>query len=372
MLPMNEGDLVEGTVRKWTEDGLSLQLADGRLAVLPDEERVHVSEGQEDPYPPGQHVWCVVLAANEKSVTVSHTKPALVQKLLALTIPAFRDGTVKVIGMARSRHHSKVALSSQADRAADSYIDTAARDALRHALGDKQLDFVLFQDDPGQFFAAAAGIPEVHPRFNKTANSLRVVIKDDEMFSDDLSLASMLTGKVFGVRSFETVPYSLFLKRQEGVRQALQKVTGVDASLAKTFSENGIESVEDLAKADEGALATSAKLDREKVHKAVDAARIVLKSKGPTPSAPDSSGLSPDILAMVAEARQKQELTMELSRKIKAKVEGIVDVAIAISGDSAVVNGVAKTEADREAAGRLILESGKVKTLQNSIRVGTQ
>lgn len=274
-----KGELTHsGIVQRFEKKNIIVNL--GRTdAILPEKEQI-----PRERYRQGDRIRALILdvdvAAKGPQIVLSRTHPAFLIKLFEQEVPEIYEGIVEVKGAAREPGgRAKIAVVSH-DRDVDpvgacvGVKGTRVQSVVQELRGEK-IDIVHWTADPAEYVARAMAPARVSKIvMDEDAHSMEVIVPDDQLSlaigkkGQNVRLASRLTGWNLEVRSDS--------EAEEDNRQArlsLAAIPGLGDVTAELLFQHGFKSAEEVAAADEAALAEVDGIAPEKVGTILIAAR---------------------------------------------------------------------------------------------------
>lgn len=209
-----DGTVVVGQVlRKDSHENIYLAL-DRAEALLPRREQVPAENLQK-----GERVSVFIYevrkptGSTEPNILVSRTHKELLRKLLEITVPEIRDGSVEIKGLVRDPgYRSKVAVAAK-----DPTIDPVGAcigqqgkriDSIMKELRGERVDIILWSPDEADFLARALSPAKVETIImNIDERTATVVVNEDQLSfaigrqGRNVSLAARLTGWRIDIRT---------------------------------------------------------------------------------------------------------------------------------------------------------------------------
>ena len=261
-----KGEVVNGIVRRFEKGALLVDL--GRTeAVLPAKEQV-----PRETYRPGDRIRAYVIDVTTMGkgaqVILSRAAIQFMTKLFAQEVPEIYEGIVKIESAAREPGgRSKIAVSSR-DKDVDPVgacvgMKGSRVQAVVQELRGERIDIVPFSGDAARYVCSALSPAQVSKVIiDEASKSMDVIVPDDQLSlaigrkGQNVRLAVQLTGWKIDIKSESTI-------RQvaEWFVRAVSVVPGLGADEADTLLQNGITSLEDLAKCQDSLLLSFAGVD---------------------------------------------------------------------------------------------------------------
>lgn len=280
-----KGDLTHaGIVQRFEKKNIIVNL--GRTdAILPEKEQI-----PRERYRQGDRIRAYILEVEMSSkgpqIVLSRTHPGFLIKLFEQEVPEVYEGIVEIKGAAREPGgRAKIAVVSN-----DPDVDpvgacvgmkgTRVQAVVQELRGEK-IDIVHWTPDAAEFVCRALAPAKVAKIImDEDEKSMEVIVPDDQLSlaigrkGQNVRLASRLTGFKLDVRSES--------EAEDEARQArasLISVPGIGDVAAELLYQNGFKSAEELAQADEQALAEVEGLGPEKAVSILKAARAYVEAK---------------------------------------------------------------------------------------------
>ncbi len=209
------GEVFSGTVKRFENGDLVLELQSRHEAVLPRKE-----QSRAESYTPGERVRAVLKTVNRSAkgpqIVLSRTDPALLIKLFEQEVPEIYDGTVMIRGAVREAgDRAKVAVYSR-ERDVDpvgacvGMKGTRVQAIIRELRGEK-IDIVEWSDDSVLFVTNALSPAKVQRvTIVDDADRVMEVVVEDKQLSlaigkkgQNVRLAAKLTGWRIDIKSEE-------------------------------------------------------------------------------------------------------------------------------------------------------------------------
>ncbi len=280
-----KGELTHsGIVQRFEKKNIIVNL--GRTdAILPEKEQI-----PRERYRQGDRIRAYILEVEMSSkgpqIVLSRTHPGFLMKLFEQEVPEVYEGIVEIKGAAREPGgRAKIAVvSNDADvdpvGACVGMKGTRVQSVVQELRGEK-IDIVHWTPDPAEFVCRALAPAKVAKIImDEDEKSMEVIVPDDQLSlaigrkGQNVRLASRLTGFKLDVRSES--------EAEDEARQArasLIGVPGIGDVAAELLYQNGFKSAEELALADEQALAEVEGLGPEKAASILKAARAYVEAK---------------------------------------------------------------------------------------------
>ncbi len=319
-----KGELTHsGIVQRFEKKNIIVNL--GRTdAILPEKEQI-----PRERYRQGDRIRAYILEVEMTSkgpqIVLSRTHPGFLIKLFEQEVPEVYEGIVEIKGAAREPGgRAKIAVVSN-----DPDVDpvgacvgmkgTRVQSVVQELRGEK-IDIVHWTPDPAEFVCRALAPAKVAKIImDEEERSMEVIVPDDQLSlaigrkGQNVRLASRLSGFKLDVRSESEAEDEA---RQS--RASLIGVPGIGDVTAELLYQNGFKSPEEVARADESALADIDGLGPEKAGGILKAVRAYVEAKQ-------------------AEEAQRQEAEAAAAAEAAVAAEGAaaeaVAAAAAVEGD---------------------------------------
>ena len=286
-----KGELTHsGIVQRFEKKNIIVNL--GRTdAILPEKEQI-----PRERYRQGDRIRAFILdvemGGKGPQIVLSRTHPGFLIKLFEQEVPEIYEGIVEVKGAAREPGgRAKIAVVSH-----DQDVDpvgacvgmkgTRVQSVVQELRGEK-IDIVHWTPDPAEFVVRAMAPSRVAKIvMDEDAHSMEVVVPDDQLSlaigkkGQNVRLASRLSGWNLEVRSEAEAE-----DEARRARLSLSAITGVGDVTAELLFQHGFKSAEEVAQADEAALAEVDGIPEEKIPAVLAAAPRVEEPLDPIESA---------------------------------------------------------------------------------------
>ena len=286
-----KGELTHsGIVQRFEKKNIIVNL--GRTdAILPEKEQI-----PRERYRQGDRIRAFILdvemGGKGPQIVLSRTHPGFLIKLFEQEVPEIYEGIVEVKGAAREPGgRAKIAVVSH-----DQDVDpvgacvgmkgTRVQSVVQELRGEKS-DIVHWTPDPAEFVVRAMAPSRVAKIvMDEDAHSMEVVVPDDQLSlaigkkGQNVRLASRLSGWNLEVRSEAEAE-----DEARRARLSLSAIPGVGDVTAELLFQHGFKSAEEVAQADEAALAEVDGIPEEKIPAVLAAAPRVEEPLDPIESA---------------------------------------------------------------------------------------
>jgi len=274
-----KGELTHsGIVQRFEKKNIIVNL--GRTdAILPEKEQI-----PRERYRQGDRIrafiFDVEMGGKGPQIVLSRTHPGFLVKLFEQEVPEIYEGIVEVKGAAREPGgRAKIAVVSH-----DGDVDpvgacvgmkgTRVQSVVQELRGEK-IDIVHWTPDPAEFVVRAMAPARVSKIvMDEDAHAMEVIVPDDQLSlaigkkGQNVRLASRLTGWNLEVRSEAEAE-----EESRRARLSLGAIPGVGDVTAELLFQHGFKSAEEVAQADEAALADVDGIAAEKIPTILVAAR---------------------------------------------------------------------------------------------------
>jgi len=280
-----KGELTHsGIVQRFEKKNIIVNL--GRTdAILPEKEQI-----PRERYRQGDRIRAYILEVEMSSkgpqIVLSRTHPGFLIKLFEQEVPEVYEGIVEIKGAAREPGgRAKIAVVSN-----DPDVDpvgacvgmkgTRVQAVVQELRGEK-IDIVHWTPDPAEFVCRALAPAKVAKIImDEDERSMEVIVPDDQLSlaigrkGQNVRLASRLSGFKLDVRSESEAEDEA---RQS--RASLIGVPGIGDVTAELLYQNGFKSPEEVARAEESALAEIEGLGPDKAGGILKAVRAFVEAK---------------------------------------------------------------------------------------------
>ncbi|MFC0269169.1 transcription termination factor NusA [Kushneria aurantia] len=252
-----EGELVGGTVKKTTRDGLIIDLGENAEAFLPRGEMI-----------PGERyrlnervralLWRVDPEAKGAQLILSRTRPEFLVELFTIEVPEISEQLIEIKGASRDPgSRAKIAVKTS-DRRIDPVgacvgMRGSRVQAVSNELRNERVDIVMWDDNPAQLVINAMAPADVASILvDEDSHSMDVAVGEDNLAQaigrsgQNVRLASELTGWTLNVMTEDEAEG----KREQEVDSHIEYFINhldVDDELARLLVEEGFTSLEEVA-----------------------------------------------------------------------------------------------------------------------------
>ncbi|HRZ95733.1 MAG TPA: transcription termination factor NusA [Candidatus Moranbacteria bacterium] len=199
-----EGEVVSGVVQRIEGRNVFIDLGKS-VGVL-----LYGEQVERESYRTGQRikVYVAKVDAGNKGpgITLSRTRPEMIQKLFELEVPEIFAGTVEIKAIAREAgERTKIAVSSK-EEGIDPIGSCVGQKGTRvqaviDELGGEKIDIILWNDDTSKFISAALSPAKVlNVEINEEQKEAKVTVPEDQLSlaigkrGQNVRLAAKLTG----------------------------------------------------------------------------------------------------------------------------------------------------------------------------------
>ncbi|MFZ5765717.1 MAG: transcription termination factor NusA [Thermodesulfobacteriota bacterium] len=256
-----KGEIVNGIVQRFERGNIIVNL--GRTdAVLPKKEQMPRRS-----YRQGDRIRAYLLEVRQdvrdQQLVLSRTCKEFLIKLFEMEVPEIAEGIVKIISACREPgSRAKIAVaSSESDvdpvGACVGMKGSRVQNVVQELQGEK-IDIVPWSPDPAKYVSNALAPAQVSMVVvDEDKKTLLVVVPDDQLSlaigrqGQNVRLASLLLGWRIDVKSEQR-----YARMQEAGFQSLLSVRGMSEKAAELLYDGGIVSCQELARANEEAIAS--------------------------------------------------------------------------------------------------------------------
>lgn len=290
-----KGEVVNGIVQRFERGNIIVNL--GRTdAILPAKEQMPRKS-----YRQGDRIRALLYDVRQSSrdpqLVLSRTNDEFLTKLFTMEVPEIAEGIVTIRAVCREPGaRAKIAVSSS-----ESDVDpvgacvgmkgSRVQNVVQELQGEK-IDIVPWSPDPARYVSNALSPAQVSlVVVDEDRKTLLVVVPDDQLSlsigrqGQNVRLASTLLGWRIDVKS-----ESKYAKFMEHGFQSLLEVEGMNEKLAEKIYDNGINSAQDLARAEAASIAELAAIDEHRAGALISAAGRVKVEVAAKSAADDQAG----------------------------------------------------------------------------------
>lgn len=252
-----EGEIISGTVKKITRDGLIVDLGENAEAFLPRNEMI---SGER--YRMNERVrallWKVDAEARGSQLILSRSRPEFLIALFEIEVPEIAEQLIEIKGAARDPgSRAKLAVKTN-DRRIDPVgacvgMRGSRVQAVSNELRNERVDIVLWDDNPAQLVINAMAPADVASiMMDEDAHAMDVAVAQDNLAQaigrggQNVRLASELTGWSLNVMTEEEA----LGKREQEIDSHVDyfmEHLGIEEELARVLVEEGLTSLEEVA-----------------------------------------------------------------------------------------------------------------------------
>lgn len=286
------GELVNGSVKKITRDGLILELGPNAEAILLREEMI-----PRESFRVGDRVRAYLYAVRPDikgpQLLVSRTHPEMLIELFRIEVPEIADDLIHIMAAARDAGvRAKIAVKTN-----DKRIDPVGAcvgmrgsrvQAVSNELCGERIDIVLWDENPAQFVINAMAPAEVSSIVVEEDRQVMEIAVSQEQLpqaigrnGQNVRLASELTGWELDVMTVEDATLR-HAAEEDSWQNLLVEQLDIDEELAKTLVQSGFSTVEELAYLPLNELLSVEGFDEELVNELRTRAKTVLLNRALT------------------------------------------------------------------------------------------
>ncbi len=252
-----EGELVGGSVKKTTRDGLIIDLGDNAEGFLPRGEMI-----------PGERyrlnervralLWRVDPEARGAQLILSRTRPEFLVELFTIEVPEISEQLIEIKGAARDPgSRAKIAVKTN-DRRIDPVgacvgMRGSRVQAVSNELRNERVDIVLWDDNPAQLVINAMAPADVASILvDEDTHAMDVAVAEDNLAQaigrsgQNVRLASELTGWTLNVMTEEEAEGRREQELDSYIEYFINHLD-VDEEMARLLVEEGFTSLEEVA-----------------------------------------------------------------------------------------------------------------------------
>jgi N utilization substance protein A len=279
-----QGEIVQGTVRRFEEGGIVIDL--GRTeAYIPPREQI-----ARENYRIGERIRAYVLDIQKSvkgpQIILSRSVPQFLVKLFSMEVPEVHDGIVEIEAAAREPGgRVKIAVYSR-----DADVDpvgacvgmkgSRVQSVVQELRGEK-IDIIAWSPDPAKFVINALAPAEISEVIIDEANkSMEIIVPDDQLSlaigrkGQNVRLAVQLTGWNIDIKS-----ESKLQELQDQAHKILGQIPGIGNRTAETLFNEGFQSLEVLANAPVEQLCALPGIGKKTAEKILQAAKEYLEQE---------------------------------------------------------------------------------------------
>ena len=251
------GEILRGSVKKTTRDGLILDLGNNAEAYLAREDML-----PRESFRLGETVSAVLYKIDQEGrgtqLMMSRTRPEMLIEKFRIEVPEIGEQIIEIKGAARDPgQRAKIAVKTNDHRIDPQGACIGMRGSrvqlVSEALGGERIDIVLWDDNPAQYVINALQPAEVVSIIiDEDAHAMDVAVHDEQLAQaigrggQNVRLASELTGWRINVMTLSEAEAKHQGEAQQHVTMFIQDL-GVDEELAQLLVEEGFSSLEEVA-----------------------------------------------------------------------------------------------------------------------------
>src|SRR5574343_931180 len=251
------GEILSGTVKKTTRDGLIVDLGANAEAYLAREDML-----PRDSFRMGDRLRAVLYSVNSEGrgaqLLLSRTRPEMLIELFRIEVPEIGEEIIAIRAAARDPgNRAKLAVKSNDHRIDPPGACIGMRgsrvQAVSGELGGERVDIVLWDDNPAQFVINALQPAEVSSIIvDEDSHSMDVAVEEDQLAmaigrgGQNVRLASELTGWRLNVMTVADAQAKQDTEAQKFVDGFVTDL-GVDEDIAIVLVNEGFTTLEEVA-----------------------------------------------------------------------------------------------------------------------------
>jgi len=251
------GEILSGTVKKTTRDGLIVDLGANAEAYLAKEEMI-----ARENFRMGDRIRAVLFSVNSEGrgaqLLLSRTRPEMLIELFRIEVPEIGEEIINIRAAARDPgNRAKLAVKSNDHRIDPQGACIGMRgsrvQAVSGELAGERVDIVLWDDNPAQFVINALQPAEVSSIIvDEDNHSMDVAVEEDQLpmaigrGGQNVRLASELTGWRLNVMTVADAQAKQETEAQKFVDGFVTDL-GVDEDIATILVNEGFTSLEEVA-----------------------------------------------------------------------------------------------------------------------------
>lgn len=275
------GEIVSGIVYRFDKGNIVIDLLGKAEGIL-----LRREQSSKEEFKLGQRIRAYVVEVKKDTkgpqIILSRSHPNLVKKLFELEVPEIYEGIVEIKSIARqSGERTKIAVRSKNEKvdsvgACVGMRGNRVRNIVNELQGEK-IDIVRYNDDIREYIKAAlspAKISEI--KLDKDKLRAEVIVDDDQLsltigkHGQNVRLASKLIGWELDIRTKATAVVEA-QKEKEVV--SLEQIVGVGERTLANLKEAGLNTLEDILKADIKDLIKIKGIGQKKAQKLIEEAK---------------------------------------------------------------------------------------------------
>ncbi|NNM52840.1 MAG: transcription termination/antitermination protein NusA [Pseudomonadales bacterium] len=303
------GEILRGSVKKVTRDGIILDLGGNAEAYMAREEML-----PRESFRMSETVSAVLYAVNPEGrgaqLLVSRTRPEMLVEKFRIEVPEIGEEIIEIKGAARDPgQRAKIAVKSNDHRIDPQGACIGMRGSrvqqVSEALGGERVDIVLWDDNPAQYVINALQPAEVAAIVvDEDAHAMDVAVNDDQLAlaigrgGQNVRLASELTGWKLNVMTVAEAEARHQTEMESHVMGFVRDL-GVDEDLATLLVNEGFTSLEEVAYVPVEEMLSIEDLDEEIVQALRQRAKDVLLTRAlVSEESADAGQPTEDLLSM--------------------------------------------------------------------------
>jgi len=278
------GELVTGVVQQVDKGNIFVNLGKAE-AILPPKQQI-----QKEKYRQGNRIRAYILNVEKSAkgplISLSRVNPGLLIRLFELEVPEIFERIIEIKAVAREPgERSKIAVSSIDDRidpvGACVGVKGVRVQSIVRELNNERIDIVPWSPIPENFVTRAlAPAKTIKLDVYPDEKSMVAVVEDDKLSlaigknGQNAKLASKLTGWKINILSESD--YKAQKKLETGPEIILTELQGIGEKLKEKLVSVGIDSVQDLAKANPKDLMKIEGIGKKKTQALIESAKKYL------------------------------------------------------------------------------------------------
>ncbi len=251
------GEILRGSVKKTTRDGLILDLGNNAEAYLSREDML-----PRESFRMGETVSAVLYKIDQEGrgtqLMVSRTRPEMLIEKFRIEVPEIGEQIIEIKGAARDPgQRAKIAVKTNDHRIDPQGACIGMRGSrvqlVSEALGGERIDIVLWDDNPAQYVINALQPAEVVSIIiDEDAHAMDVAVNDEQLAQaigrggQNVRLAAELTGWRINVMTLSEAQAKHQGEAQQQIEMFMHDLS-VDEELAQLLVEEGFSSLEEVA-----------------------------------------------------------------------------------------------------------------------------
>lgn len=356
------GELLSGTVKRITRDGLIVDLGGSVEAFVPREEMIPRQEVRSE-----DRLRAYLYAVNPQvrgpQLLMSRTRPQMLIELFKIEVPEIGEELIEIKNAVRDPgSRAKIAVKTN-----DGRIDPigacvgmrgARVQAVSSELAGERIDIVPWDDNPVQFVINAMAPTEVASIVvDEDTKVMDVAVQEGQLSSaigrngQNVRLASELTGWIINVITVEEAAKKV-VKESESLQKLFMEQLAIDEELAQALAREGFTSLEEVAYVSEQELLDIEGFDLELVKTLQERAKEALLTQNvqtQKQTSPEQENFLKPHRDLLSLEGLNEEVALTLAKKGVSSREALAELSI----DELLDLGIA--ELDRKKAGELIM-----------------